>query len=64
VYQVEAKRLLDDIIAQNKEDKAVISLNDKELTTVERSRGTCGRTISRSSHSDGMSRLTAMLNVD
>ena len=53
-YQIEAKRLLDDVIEQNKEDKAVSSLIMSKLKIIVKyRRGTRRRSISRPSHTNG-----------
>ena len=54
-YQVEAKRLLDNVISLNKDGKAVPPLFVlTELMKVECRRRACRRTISRSSSTDGI----------
>jgi Universal stress protein family len=52
VYQVEAKRLLADVIRQNKDDKAVLILTCR-TNVVQRRRGTCPREIPRPSPENG-----------
>jgi hypothetical protein len=60
-YQVEAKRLLDSVIRQNKEEKAVSSPFHvhQSLILVERHCRISSRTIPRSSTTNGITRLNS-----
>ena len=62
-YQVEARRLLDSVISENKDEKAVVPLYPPILMLVERHCGISSRTIPRSSPTDGITRLPSLTDA-
>ena len=62
-YQVEARRLLDSVISENKDEKAVVPFSSPILMLVKRHCGISSRTIPRSSPTDGIIRLPSLTDA-